>query len=82
MPSCSFASATLGQQPSSPPPVAKRLAAANPRAKLLLLEGMNHVLKSVPPDKEKQMASYGDPTLQLAPDLLVNVVDFERKAGK
>ena len=61
---------------------AKRLAAANPPAKLLILEGMNHVLKSVPADREKQMASYGDPTLVLAPDLLAAIIDFVRKVGK
>ncbi|MEA2235722.1 MAG: uncharacterized protein QOC81_446 [Thermoanaerobaculia bacterium] len=61
---------------------AKRLAAASPKAKLLIVEGMNHVLKSVPPDKEKQAASYSDPSLMLAPDLLVSIVDFVRKAGK
>jgi pimeloyl-ACP methyl ester carboxylesterase len=61
---------------------AKRLAAANPHAKLLIVEGMNHVLKSVSSDKTKQAASYGDPTLMLAPDLLMNIVDFVRKAGK
>jgi pimeloyl-ACP methyl ester carboxylesterase len=61
---------------------AKRLAAANPRAKLLIVEGMNHVLKSVSSDKTKQAASYGDPNLMLAPDLLMNIVDFVRKAGK
>jgi hypothetical protein len=60
---------------------AKRLAAANPRAKLLIVEGMNHVLKSVSSDKTKQAASYSDPTLMLAPDLLMNIVDFVRKAG-
>ena len=43
---------------------------------------MNHVLKSVPADQEKQAASYGDPALQLAPDLLMNIVDFVRKVGK
>ena len=62
---------------------AKRLAAANPHAKLLIVEGMNHILKSVSSDKSKQMASYGDRTLMLAPDLLMNIVDFVgRKAGK
>jgi pimeloyl-ACP methyl ester carboxylesterase len=61
---------------------AKRLAAASPKAKLLIVEGMNHVLKSVSPDKEKQAASYSDPSLMLAPDLLVNIVAFVRKAGK
>ena len=61
---------------------AKRLAAANPKAKLLLIEGMNHVLKEVPPDREKQMASYSDPKLLLAPDFLAGVVEFVRKVGK
>jgi uncharacterized protein len=61
---------------------AKRLAAASPKAKLLLVEGMNHVLKEVPPDREKQMASYSDPSLRLAPEFLTGVVDFVRKVGK
>jgi uncharacterized protein len=61
---------------------AKRLAAASPHAKLLIIEGMNHVLKSVPADRDKQIASYGDPTLLLAPDLLAGLVDFVRKVGK
>jgi pimeloyl-ACP methyl ester carboxylesterase len=61
---------------------AKRLAAANPKAKLLIVEGMNHVLKSVSTDKDKQAASYSDPALQLAEDLLMNIVAFVRKVGK
>lgn len=61
---------------------AKRLAAASPKAKLLLVEGMNHVLKEVPPDRDKQMASYSDPALLLAPEFLAGVVDFVRKVGK
>jgi pimeloyl-ACP methyl ester carboxylesterase len=61
---------------------AKRLAAANPKAKLLIVEGMNHVLKNVSSDKEKQASSYSDPALQLAPDLLLNIVAFVRKVGK
>jgi len=61
---------------------AKRLAVASTKAKLLLVEGMNHVLKEVPPDREKQMASYSDPDLRLAPEFLVGVVDFVRKVGK
>jgi len=61
---------------------AKRLAAANPKAKLLIIEGMNHVLKEVSPDREKQMASYSDPNLRLAPEFLTGVVEFVRKVGK
>ncbi|HEX8367726.1 MAG TPA: hypothetical protein VF604_04090 [Pyrinomonadaceae bacterium] len=29
----------------------------------LMINGMNHVLKDVPGDKDKQSASYSDPTL-------------------
>src|SRR3954453_19243835 len=61
---------------------AKRLAAANPKAKLLVIEGMNHVLKEVPPDRDKQIASYSNPDLRLAPEFLVGIVDFLRKVGK
>jgi uncharacterized protein len=43
---------------------------------------MNHVLKNVPADRDKQIASYSDPNLLLAPELLANVVDFVRKVGK
>jgi pimeloyl-ACP methyl ester carboxylesterase len=61
---------------------AKRLAAANSKAKLLLIEGMNHVLKEVPADRDKQIASYSNPDLRLAPEFLVGIVDFVRKVGK
>jgi fermentation-respiration switch protein FrsA (DUF1100 family) len=62
---------------------AKALAAANPRAKLLLIDGMNHVLKSVAStDPAKQMASYSDPNLQLAEGLLPAVVELVRRAAK
>jgi pimeloyl-ACP methyl ester carboxylesterase len=61
---------------------AKRLAAANPKAKLVLIEGMNHVLKEVPADRDKQIASYSNPDLRLAPEFLVSIVDFVRKVGK
>jgi uncharacterized protein len=55
---------------------AKRLAAANPRSKLLLIDGMNHVLKMVPSDRQKQLASYGDPALPLAPELVPAMVQL------
>lgn len=40
------------------------------------------VNKEVPPDREKQMASYSDPNLLLVPDFLAGVVEFVRKVGK
>lgn len=55
---------------------AKRLADNNPAAKLLLIDGMNHVLKTVPNEQEKQVSSYSDPTLPVAPDLINAIAKF------
>jgi uncharacterized protein len=44
---------------------AKLLAKADPAAKLVLIEGMNHVLKEVPAAMDKQVPSYSDPSLPL-----------------
>jgi hypothetical protein len=49
---------------------ARALKEANPRAELLIVEGMNHVLKLVPPDAAAQQASYSDPSLAVAPELI------------
>ncbi len=49
---------------------AKLLAAGNPSARLVVIEGMNHVLKEVPAEREKQLASYNDPSLPLAGKLV------------
>ena len=46
-------------------PDAHKLLAANDKCHLEVLPDMNHVLKTVPADVQKQMASYGDPTLPL-----------------
>ena len=59
---------------------ARLLAKANPAAKLLLVEGMNHVLKAVPNDRDKQIASYGDPTLPVVPDLVKEIAATIRRA--
>jgi uncharacterized protein len=55
---------------------AKRLADGNPSAKLILIEGMNHVLKTVPNDQEKQVASYSDASLPVTPDLVSGISKF------
>jgi fermentation-respiration switch protein FrsA (DUF1100 family) len=52
------------------------LKQANPAARLLLVEGMNHVLKKVPADLPQQLASYGNPALPLAPEVASAVTDF------
>jgi hypothetical protein len=55
---------------------AKRLAVGNPAAKLLLIDGMNHVLKTVPNEKDKQVSSYSVPSLPVAPDLISAISKF------
>ena len=55
---------------------AQQLAMANPKAKLLLLEGMNHILKTAPPDPQANAATYRDPSLPLVKGLLENIVGF------
>jgi pimeloyl-ACP methyl ester carboxylesterase len=61
---------------------ARLLAAAKPDARLLLVEGMNHVLKETPAEARQQMASYGDPSLPVAPKLLAEFVAFVKGVKK
>ncbi len=55
---------------------AKALKAAKPEAELQIIEGMNHVLKLVSLDQTRQIASYSDPALPLAPELKKTLVSF------
>ena len=57
---------------------AEALSRARPEARLLIVEGMNHVLKSVPADPTQQVASYTDPSLPLAPGLIEAIAGFLR----
>ncbi|HEX3108031.1 MAG TPA: alpha/beta hydrolase, partial [Thermoanaerobaculia bacterium] len=61
---------------------AKRLAAANPKAKLVPIEGMNHILKMVSGDLQAQLPAYGNPKLQLSEKLTPELVQFVRSATK
>ena len=45
-------------------------------AKLVIIEGMNHVLKSVPADPVKQTSSYTDPALPINAELMKNIIEF------
>jgi pimeloyl-ACP methyl ester carboxylesterase len=54
----------------------ERLAAAGKGAELVVIDGMNHVLKMVEPDPQAQMRSYGDPSLPLAPELITSTNEF------
>jgi pimeloyl-ACP methyl ester carboxylesterase len=56
---------------------AERLAAAYPRGKLLVIDGMNHVLKEVR-EASQQAASYSDPALPLHPALSGPIVELVR----
>lgn len=49
---------------------AKSLSAAAPKAKLVIIEGMNHVLKIVGDDQALQQKSYFTPDLPVAPQLI------------
>ncbi|MDX2006992.1 MAG: alpha/beta fold hydrolase [Meiothermus sp.] len=55
---------------------AQALAAANPRARLVLLEGMNHVLKAAPAERNANLATYFNPSLPLANSLVENIAQF------
>lgn len=49
---------------------------ARPEAEVVVIEGMNHVLKLVPPDPIRQNASYSDPSLPVAPELIERIAAF------
>jgi uncharacterized protein len=55
---------------------AEALKAAKPDAELIIVEGMNHVLKAVPSDLDRQDASYSDPTLPVVPELIESISRF------
>ena len=57
------------------------LAAAQPKARLILLDGANHVLKTAPLERTANLAAYADPARPLVPGLVDDVVDFVVKAG-
>lgn len=55
---------------------ARQLKAAKPDAELALIEGMNHVMRIVPNDVKRQLASYKDPNLPLAAELGTRILRF------
>ncbi len=56
---------------------AQLLASARPDATLVLLDGVNHVLKQVPAgDRAANVASYDNPDLPLAPGVAGAIADF------
>lgn len=55
---------------------ARRLAEAKPDARLELIPGMNHVLKTAPSEPGANLATYSDPDLPLAAGLVDKVAEF------
>lgn len=55
---------------------AEALKAAQPRAQLVVWEGVNHVLKTAPSERAANVATYLDPALPLAPGVVEAVADF------
>lgn len=55
---------------------AQALAAARPDARLVIWDGVNHVLKLAPADRAANIAVYGDPNLPLAPGVVDDVAGF------
>lgn len=58
---------------------AEKLKKAKSDATLLIIPGMNHVLKEAPADRDKNIATYNDPNLPLKPELVTGVVGFINK---
>jgi uncharacterized protein len=58
---------------------ARALAAARPDARLVIVNGMNHVLKMVPPaDMTANQRAYADPSFGLSDELVTAVSEFVR----
>ncbi|HEY4217869.1 MAG TPA: alpha/beta fold hydrolase [Gemmatimonadaceae bacterium] len=55
---------------------AQLLAKAQPKAKLVIIDGMNHVFKNVPPDAASQQNSYSDPKIPDNATLIADIADF------
>ena len=62
-----------------PPEQAQALVGANPRATLCKVDGMNHIMKLVPADRPQQLASYDNPKLPLAEEVVDAVSGFIHK---
>jgi pimeloyl-ACP methyl ester carboxylesterase len=58
---------------------ARRLAKANPAAKLLLIENMNHVFKIVAGDKDSNIKAYNDPALPVSALMIHSIIDFVKE---
>jgi uncharacterized protein len=55
---------------------AKILSASNKKTELLIIEGMNHILKEVPDNMQEQSSSYSNPDLPVMPELVTHIAQF------
>jgi pimeloyl-ACP methyl ester carboxylesterase len=58
---------------------AKALKAAKPDAELIVIDGMNHVMKRAPADPAENIAAYGNPDLPIVPDVPKAIIDLARR---
>jgi len=61
---------------------AKGLKAAKPDAELVLVEGMNHVLKIAPADRALNAATYSNPDLPIVPEVPAAIVRLASRIAK
>jgi len=61
---------------------AEKLAAAAPKAWVVYMDSMNHILKGVPDNRQANLGTYNHPQLQLYPDLVPAIVSFIRSRKK
>jgi len=61
---------------------ARRLAAGQPHAKLVLVQGANHMLKTAPTDRAANLATYADPDLPLSAGVIDPIVEFLKARGR
>jgi len=55
---------------------ANRLIKALPKAKLVVIEGMNHIMKQAPSDRQMNILTYTQPDLALKKELIFNLIPF------
>jgi len=59
---------------------ARLLHAARPDARLVIVPGMNHILKIAPSDRAGNFATYADPDRPLAPQVMPAILGFVKAA--
>jgi pimeloyl-ACP methyl ester carboxylesterase len=60
---------------------AEKFKKAKSEAILMIIPGMNHILKEAPADKEQNLATYNKPDLPIKPQLATDIADFINKVN-